>query len=67
MLKFSEIFEFSRETFPILNEFEWFEWFEWFGPSSTEPFNSEVNRAAAGAAFARAADLAAPDSTTQAN
>ena len=43
MLKFSEIFEFSKEKFrkiPILKEFEWFEWFEWFGPSLTEPFNS---------------------------
>ena len=43
MLKFSEIFEFSKEKFrkiPILKEFEWFEWFEWFGPSPTEPFNS---------------------------
>ena len=33
MLKFSEIFEFSRENnpkIPILKEFEWFEWFEWF-------------------------------------
>ena len=31
MLKFSEIFEFSKEKFrkiPILREFEWFEWFE---------------------------------------
>ena len=31
MLKFSEIFEFSKEKFrkiPILKEFEWFEWFE---------------------------------------
>ena len=40
MLKFSEIFEFSKEKFqkiPILKEFEWF---EWFGPSPTEPFNS---------------------------
>jgi len=44
MLKFSEIFEFSKEKFrkiPILKEFEWFEWFEWFGPSPIEPFNSE--------------------------
>ena len=43
MLKFSEIFEFSKEKFrkiPILKEFEWFEWFEWFGPSPIEPFNS---------------------------
>ena len=43
MLKFSAIFEFSKEKFrkiPILKEFEWFEWFEWFGPSPTEPFNS---------------------------
>ena len=42
MLKFSEIFEFSKEKFrkiPILKEFEWF---EWFGPSPIEPFNSEV-------------------------
>ena len=42
MLKFSEIFEFSKEKFrkfPILKEFEWFEWFEWVGPSPTEPFN----------------------------
>ena len=42
MLKFSEIFEFSKEKFrkiPILKEFEWFEWFEWFGPSPIEPFN----------------------------
>ena len=41
MLKFSEIFEFSKEKFrkiPILKEFEWFEWFEWFGPSPIEPF-----------------------------
>ena len=40
MLKFSEIFEFSKEKFrkiPILKEFEWFEWFEWFGPSPIEP------------------------------
>ena len=45
MLKFSEIFEFSKEKFrkiPILNEFEWFEWFEWFGPSPIEPFNPEL-------------------------
>ena len=43
MLKFAEIFEFSKENFrkiPILKEFEWFEWFEWFGPSPIEPFNS---------------------------
>ena len=43
MLKFSEIFEFSKEKFrkiPILKEFEWFEWFEWFGPSPIELFNS---------------------------
>ena len=43
MLKFSEIFEFSKEKFrkiPILKEFEWFEWFEWFDPSPIEPFNS---------------------------
>ena len=43
MLKFSEIFEFSRENnpkIPILKEFEWFEWFERFGPSPIEPFNS---------------------------
>ena len=43
MLKFSEIFEFSKEKFrkiPILKEFEWFEWFEWFGHSPIEPFNS---------------------------
>ena len=43
MLKFSEIFEFSKEKFrkiPILKEFEWFVWFEWFGPSPIEPFNS---------------------------
>ena len=43
MLKFSEMFEFSKEKFrkiPILKEFEWFEWFEWFGPSPIEPFNS---------------------------
>ena len=42
MLKFSEIFEFSKEKFrkiPILKEFEWFEWFEWFGPLPIEPFN----------------------------
>ena len=40
MLKFSEIFEFSKEKFrkfPILKVFEWF---EWFGPSPIEPFNS---------------------------
>ena len=43
MLKFSEIFEFSKEKFRkilILKEFEWFEWFEWFGLSPIEPFNS---------------------------
>ena len=43
MLKFSEIFEFSKEKFrkiPILKEFEWF---EWFGPSPIEPFNSDVD------------------------
>ena len=43
MLKFSEIFEFSKEKFrkiPILKEFEWF---EWFGPSPIEPFNSAEN------------------------
>ena len=43
MLKFSEIFEFSKEKFrkiPILKELEWFEWFEWFGHSPIEPFNS---------------------------
>ena len=48
MLKFSEIFEFSKEKFrkiPILKEFEWFEWFEWFGPSPIEPFNSGIDRA----------------------
>ena len=47
MLKFSEIFEFSKEKFrkiPILKEFEWFEWFEWFGPSPIEPFNSGRGR-----------------------
>ena len=47
MLKFSEIFEFSKEKFrkiPILKEFEWFEWFEWFGPSPIEPFNSGRRR-----------------------
>ena len=47
MLKFSEIFEFSKEKFrkiPILKEFEWFEWFEWFGPSPIEPFNSVSDR-----------------------
>ena len=47
MLKFSEIFEFSKEKFrkfPILKEFEWFEWFEWFGPSPIEPFNSEQDQ-----------------------
>ena len=47
MLKFSEIFEFSKEKFrkiPILKEFEWFEWFEWFGPSPIEPFNSGFSR-----------------------
>ena len=52
MLKFSEIFEFSKEKFrkiPILKEFEWFEWFEWFGPSPIEPFNSgPVRRERAG-------------------
>ena len=42
MLKFSELFEFSRKN-PILKEFEWFEWFEWFGPSPTEPFNSAAD------------------------
>ena len=49
MLKFSEIFEFSKEKFrkiPILKEFEWFEWFEWFGPSPIEPFNSGSYRCA---------------------
>ena len=49
MLKFSEIFEFSKEKFrkiPILKEFEWFEWFEWFGPSPTEPFNSVLDKPA---------------------
>ena len=49
MLKFSEIFEFSKEKFrkiPILKEFEWFEWFEWFGPSPTEPFNPGLQRSA---------------------
>ena len=53
MLKFSEIFEFSKEKFrkiPILKEFEWFEWFEWFGPSPTEPFNSDADAASGGAA-----------------
>ena len=47
MLKFSEMFEFSKEKFrknPILKEFEWFEWFEWFGPSPIEPFNSAGDR-----------------------
>ena len=47
MLKFSEIFEFSKEKFRkilILKEFEWFEWFEWFGSSPIEPFNSEVHQ-----------------------
>ena len=47
MLKFSEIFELSKEKFrkiPILKGFEWFEWFEWFGPSPTEPFNSGPDR-----------------------
>ena len=51
MLKFSEIFEFSKEKFrkiPILKEFEWFEWFEWFGPSPTEPFNSGGGRGESG-------------------
>ena len=46
MLKFSEIFELSKEKFrkiPILKEFEWFEWFEWFGPSPIEPFNPARN------------------------
>ena len=46
MMKFSEIFEFSKEKFrkiPILKEFEWFEWFEWFGPSPIEPFNSGLH------------------------
>ena len=45
MLKFSEIFEFSKGEFrkiSILKEFEWFEWFEWFGPSPIEPFNSAI-------------------------
>ena len=45
MLKFSEIFECSKENFriiPILKEFEWFEWFEWFGSSPTEPFNQAL-------------------------
>ena len=52
MLKFSEIFEFSKEKFrkiPILKEFEWFEWFEWFGPSPIEPFNSASRSCAEGA------------------
>ena len=47
MLKFSEIFEFSKEKFRkilILKEFEWFEWFKWFGPSPIEPFNSDRDR-----------------------
>ena len=47
MLKFSEIFEFSKEKFrkiPILKEFEWFKWFECFGPSPIEPFNSGAHR-----------------------
>ena len=58
MLKFSEIFEFSKEKFrkiPILKEFEWFEWFEWFelfGPSPIEPFNSDA-QAQLGAGGAR--------------
>ena len=46
MMKFSEIFAFSKEKFrkiPILKEVEWFEWFEWFGPSPIEPFNSGQN------------------------
>ena len=47
MLKFSEIFEFSRENSWILKEFEWFEWFEWFGPSMIEPFNSGFDPEAA--------------------
>ena len=47
MLKFSEIFEFSREI-PILKEFEWF---EWFGPSPIEPFNSGRRRGAGGGAL----------------
>ena len=45
MLKFSEIFEFSKEKFrkiPILKEFDWFEWFEWFGPSPIEPESTKV-------------------------
>jgi len=57
MLKFSEIFEFSKENFrkiPILKEFEWFEWFEWFGPSPIEPFNSAADSGPA-TAGARAA------------
>ena len=51
MLKFSEIFEFSKEKFrkiPVLKEFEWFEWFEWFGPSPIEPFNSAAGAARPG-------------------
>ena len=46
MLKFSEIFEFSKENFrkiPVLKEFECYEWFEWFGPSPIEPFNSVLH------------------------
>ena len=44
MLKFSEIFEFSRENSYFERiQFEWFEWFEWFGPSPTEPFNSAAD------------------------
>ena len=52
MLKFSEIFEFSKEKFrkiPILKEFEWFEWFEWFGPTPIEPFNPGRRAAQEGA------------------
>ena len=40
MLKFSEIFEFSKEKFRKILILKEFEWFEWFGPSPTEPFNS---------------------------
>ena len=47
MLKFSEIFEFSKEKLrkiPILKEFEWFEWFEWLeGSNGSVPRRSSLS------------------------
>ena len=63
MLKFSEIFEFSKEKFrkiPILKECEWFEWFEWFGPSPIEPFNSGSSGSATSALASTARRRSAP-------